>query len=146
MARYSAKNFRFRNEGMGKVLGALEQEVMKVLWKTPGLCGREVFEELSKSRKIAVTTVLTVLERLAKKGLVRKVKGESVYAFEPVQSEEELAGAISKEVFRGVLDLGSGSALASFVDMVASKDPEELERLAHLISAKKKELGRGPKE
>lgn len=143
MARYSAKNFRFRNEGMGKVLGTLEQDVMQVLWKTPGLCGREVSEELRKDRKIAVTTVFTILERLVKKGLVRKVKGESVYTFEPVQSEEELAGAISKEVFRGVLDLGSGSALASFVDIVASKDPEELERLARLISAKKKELGKG---
>ncbi|MDP2689990.1 MAG: BlaI/MecI/CopY family transcriptional regulator, partial [Deltaproteobacteria bacterium] len=115
-------------------------------WKTPGLSGKEVFEELRKSRDIAVTTVFTVLERLARKGLLRKAKGESVFIFEPVQTEDELARTVSKEVLKGVLDLWSGSAMASFVDILASKDPGELDRLSRLISSKKHDLDKRPRK
>ncbi|MFQ5736660.1 MAG: BlaI/MecI/CopY family transcriptional regulator [Thermodesulfobacteriota bacterium] len=143
MAKYVAKNFKFKNEGLGKVLGSLEQEIMEVLWDSPGATGKEVLEEIRRSRSIAVTTVFTVLERLVKKGLVRKSKGESVFTFEPVQTRDELASVVSREVLKGVFDLWSGTAMASFVDIVASKDPEELERLSCLISSKKEELEKG---
>ena len=140
MANYVAKNFRFKNSGLGKVLGPLEEEIMEALWARPGSTAKEVFEEIRNSRTIAATTVFTVLERLAKKGLVRKSRGESVFTYDAAQSREELSAVVSRDVLKGVLDMWSGSAMASFVDLVASKDPAELERLAGLISSKKKEL------
>lgn len=55
------------------VLGDLEQHVMAVLWraKTP-LSVREVHERLHYSREVAYTTVMTVLDRLAKKEVVER--------------------------------------------------------------------------
>lgn len=140
MSKYVAKNFRSGLKGLDKVLGHLEHEVMDVLWTTDGATGKEVLAEISRTRKIAVTTVFTVLERLTKKGLVKKTKGESFYIFSPVYSKEEFAGMVSEEVLKGVIDLWSGSAVASFVDILAEKDPEELDRLSKLISTKKQEL------
>jgi len=143
MNKFVTKNFKFNKEGFGRVLGHLEQEIMEVLWDRQSATGNEVIEDIRKRREIAVTTVFTVLERLSKKGLVRKTKGESVYIFEPVYSENELAAAVSKEVMKGVIDLWSGSAISSFVDIVAKESPEDLERLSRLITAKKEEIEKG---
>lgn len=143
MGKYTAKNFRISKDGLGRILGSLEREVMEALWALGSATGKEVLEEITRKRKVAKTTVFTVLERLVKKGLVRKTRGESVYLFEPLLSERELAGEVSKEVLKGVFDLWSTSTMASFVDLVAEEDPEELERLSRLISSKKKELSGG---
>lgn len=55
------------------VLGDLEQHVMAVLWRAQKpLSVREVHELLHYSREVAYTTVMTVLDRLAKKSVVER--------------------------------------------------------------------------
>ena len=52
-------------------LGELEQAVMDHLWSSPEpQTVRQVHEPLSTHRDLAYTTVMTVLQRLAKKNLV----------------------------------------------------------------------------
>ncbi len=127
-------------EGYGKVLGRLEQEILDVLWKSGPLNGKEIFSDIRRKRDIALTTVLTVLERLAKKGLVRKTRGESVYIFEAAYSREGFAREVSQEVLKSIFDISRSGACASFVDMLATADPVELEELSSMIEKKKKEL------
>lgn len=143
MSGYRVKNFRFGDKGLGKVLGHLEKDIMDVLWGRGEATAKEVLEELRGAREIATTTVFTVLDRLAKKGLVQKVKGGSFYNFRPVYTRDELSKEVSEEVIKGVLDLFSSSAVASFVDMLSEKDPKELDRLARLIEEKKREIEEG---
>lgn len=140
MVKYTTKNFRSSKKGLGKVLGHLEEEIMGVLWKRGEAAGKEVLEEIRQNRDIAFTTVLTVLERLAKKGLVKRTKGAGGYIFEPVYSKEEFTGAVSREVLEGVVELWRGPAVASFVDILAKRDPGELDKLSRLIEKKKMEL------
>lgn len=125
------------------VLGSLEKNIMEVLWTKGESSGREVFERIKDSRDIALTTVLTVIERLVKKGLVNKEKGDSTYIYKPVSSKEEFSRNVSKDVFKRVMQMSSSDAVASFVDIVANVDPKELDRLSKLIEAKKKELHKG---
>ena len=55
------------------VLGDLEQHVMAVLWRAQKpLSVREVHESLHYSREVAYNTVMTVLDRLAKKSVVER--------------------------------------------------------------------------
>lgn len=122
------------------MLGPLEKAVMEVLWGRGGATGKEVFEELRRRREIAVTTVFTVLERLYRKGLLHKTRDDGAFVFRPAYSREELARSVSREVLEGVLDLWRGSAVASIVDILASKDPDELDRLSRLIDQKKLEM------
>lgn len=143
MTKHVVKNFKFDKEGLGKVFGNLELAIMEVLWGRGGARANEVVGDIRRERKIAVTTVFTVLERLFKKGLIRKTKGEDVYIFEPVYTKDEFAREVSKEVLSGVIDLWSRSTISSFVDIVAQENPEDLDRLSRLISAKKQELGKG---
>lgn len=136
------KSLKNEKESYGKLLGPLEQEILDILWEKGEGSGKDIFAEIKRSREIAVTTVLTVLERLSKKGLVTKIKGESVYIFRPAYNKDEFARKISDEVLKGIFEISASGATASFVDMLAGADPVELDRLSALIESKKKEMER----
>ncbi len=122
------------------MLGSLEQEIMDTLWSRGGLSGRAVHKYINDSRPVAITTVLTVMERLRKKGLLNKEKREGIFIYEAAKTRDEFARGISNRLFKDVLDISTGSATASFVDALAEIDPNELKRLDMLIRKKKKEL------
>lgn len=122
------------------MLGSLEQEIMDTLWARGGMSGRAVHEHIQRSRPVALTTVLTVMERLRKKGLLKKAKDDGVFIFEPGKTRDEFARSISSKLFKDVLDISTGSTAACFVDALADVDIDELKRLDALIKKKKKEL------
>ncbi|TAN64389.1 hypothetical protein EPN18_00175 [bacterium] len=124
------------------VLGPLERDVMEVLWADDGVCGKDVFNGLREQREIALTTVLTVLDRLVKKGFVKKDATKTVNVFTPACTKDEFGKKVSAEVFKSLFDISTGGASASFVDVLAKTDPVELDRLSELIEKKKKELKR----
>jgi predicted transcriptional regulator len=135
--RKDRKNTRERH---GRVLGPLEHEILDVLWAKGEATGKDIYKEIKTTRPIALTTVLTVLERLAGKGLVKKSKGESVFVFTPAYTKDAFAREVSTDVLKGIFEISRSGAAASFVDMLASSDPAELDRLSELIESKKKEL------
>lgn len=94
------------------VTGELEQAVMDILWSRPdALSVRDVHELISADRDLAYTTVMTVLDRLAKKGAaVRSLDGRAWF-YRPARSRvaevrtevEELLSRLSAEERREVL-------------------------------------------
>ncbi len=71
-------------------LGALETKVMEVLWAASGpLSVREVHEALY-STDLAYTTVMTVLDRLAKKLVLLRGRHGKAWLYQPAASREEL--------------------------------------------------------
>src|SRR3989304_9173681 len=120
--------------GHGKVLGHLEQDILDALWKRGGASRREAFEE--GSRDIAITTVLTVLDRLVSKGLVEKIRGKEVNLFRSVYTKEELAKKLSDEIFRSILGFSAPAASAAFVNIRAEIKPIELDRLVTIGDVK----------
>ncbi|MBI5970474.1 MAG: BlaI/MecI/CopY family transcriptional regulator [Deltaproteobacteria bacterium] len=133
------KNHKHR-ESTSSTTGPLEQDVLGVLWEKEEATGREVYSDLKRSRSIALTTVLTVLERLANKGFVTKAKGESVFIYRPAFTKDGFAREVSHGVLKNIFGISASGACASFVDALADVDPQELERLSSLIEKKKKEI------
>lgn len=133
------KNYKYR-ESIASTTGPLEQDVLEVLWKKDEASGREIFSELKRSRPIALTTVLTVLERLVNKGFVTKTKGESVFLYRPAFTKDGFAREVSHGVLKNIFEISASGACASFVDALADVDPQELERLSALIEKKKREM------
>ncbi len=95
------------------VLGELEHAVMRTVWNQGRpVTVKEVHESLSGERDVAYTTVLTVLDRLAKKHVCRRELIGRAWAYEPAKSNVDLhAEAIvgilnscSRELRRAVLD------------------------------------------
>ena len=121
-------------------LGTLEDRVMHILWKEGPMSVREVNAEL-KERKLAHTTVMTTLDRLFKKGLLKRTKEGLAYIYTPAMTYDEyrqqlvgttVAGLISK------LD-DARPVLAAFVDAATELDAANLAALESLIAEKRKQ-------
>jgi predicted transcriptional regulator len=72
-------------------LGALESKVMEVLWNASSpLSVREVHDSLSPTADLAYTTVMTVLDRLAKKHVLLRDRDGKAWLYRPAASREQL--------------------------------------------------------
>ncbi|WP_051480629.1 BlaI/MecI/CopY family transcriptional regulator [Cellulomonas sp. KRMCY2] len=80
-------------------LGALERQVMDVLWSCADeLCTRRVLERLTTTT-LAYTTVATVLTNLMRKGLVERVSTERAWSYRPrLERSEYVAGLMAQEL------------------------------------------------
>jgi len=135
-----ALNFKPENSRMEKILGPLEKELMGILWRaTAPLTGREIFESLRQHRRVAYTTVLTVLERLVPKDLVLKDKVEGRYLYSPTSTQDEFTAQVSRNVLAGLLELSPTQTVAAMVDLLDQGNPGELQALMDLIQARQAE-------
>ncbi|MBL7258464.1 BlaI/MecI/CopY family transcriptional regulator [Paractinoplanes lichenicola] len=99
-------------------LGDLEREVMTQLWDAgEPLTVRQVHERLSRQRDLAYTTVMTVLDRLAKKGVVQQQKADRAYKYAPSQSREEMTASVMLDALSSSDD--QDAALAYFVGQLS---------------------------
>jgi predicted transcriptional regulator len=109
---------------VGVALGELERAVMAQLWAAPGpLTVREVHDRLE--RELAYTTVMTVLGRLAKKGVVRQERDGKAYRYAAASSREPLAASLMLDAL-GDVGEDRAATLVAFVDQVG---PEEVAAL-----------------
>ncbi|VAX23327.1 hypothetical protein MNBD_NITROSPINAE02-995 [hydrothermal vent metagenome] len=124
---------------ISRPLGELEMEVMKTLWARGSATGKEIWEDIRTSRKTALTTVLTVVDRLWRKKMISKTKEESLLVFGPLISKDEYTKEMSGRIFSDYLSISSSSLIASFVNTLEKVGPEELDKLSDYINKKKKE-------
>ncbi|MBX5464473.1 MAG: BlaI/MecI/CopY family transcriptional regulator [Clostridia bacterium] len=118
-------------------LGPLERAVMEQLWKAGRpLSIREVLEALQPAYPVTFNTVMTVMNRLVEKGLLRRSGERRSYLYAPVLSRQEYLGRSSYQQMESLLAEMGPLALARFVDAAADADPTYLRRLAELIRQK----------
>lgn len=87
------------------VLGELEQKVMEVLWHAPGPRSvRDVHDVLTTSRELAYTTIMTVLDRLAKKGVVERERDGRQWLYVPARSRATLIAEEIAELLEGTVE------------------------------------------
>ncbi|MDZ7637878.1 MAG: BlaI/MecI/CopY family transcriptional regulator [Bryobacterales bacterium] len=83
----------------------LELACLTVLWKRGDADVAEVREALMPSRTLAYTTVMTVLERLASKGMVTREKSGRCFRYSPARKRDELRtiaiGQLAEQFFDG---------------------------------------------
>ncbi|HEY2520530.1 MAG TPA: BlaI/MecI/CopY family transcriptional regulator [Streptosporangiaceae bacterium] len=105
-------------------LGDLERAIMDVLWGTPqSLTVREVSAQLTE-RDLAHTTVMTVLDRLAKKGFARRERDGRAWRYRPAATRE----AYVTELMLTALDQTGdrSAALARFAKSVSGAEASAL--------------------
>ena len=125
---------RLSADGVAKVLGDLEARVMRLMWGCDRpVSARDVHERVVEEHSVALLTVVTVLNKLVGKGLLRREKRDDLLHYEPAISEDAFRTRVSRQVVEGILALGPDAVTASFVDVLAEHDPARLERLALLI-------------
>jgi predicted transcriptional regulator len=121
--------------GLDKFLGKLEIAVMEILWQSSPLTVRQVHDRVSRERHLAYTTIMTVMLRLAGKGVLRRAKQGRAFIYRPARSREELRADLAAGVSRALLADFGEVAVAQFVKQLASIDPSALSRLGDLARA-----------
>ncbi|MBO8168595.1 MAG: BlaI/MecI/CopY family transcriptional regulator [Thermoanaerobacteraceae bacterium] len=124
--------FRPRQKGLGKVMGPLEAAVMEIMWKKEEATVRDVFETLSRERRIAYTTVMTIMSRLADKNLLTKDKRGIAYVYRPAVSREHFTKSLVGEVLDGLFEDYADAAFSHFLKHV-EEDEEKITQLEKLI-------------
>ena len=99
----------------------LEVECLKILWKLVEGNVRDVREALTGSRNLAYTTVMTVLDRLSRKGRVARRKVGRSFVYVPVLSREVLRRLAVQDLVDRYFE-GSEEAL---VDYLRNGEPDE---------------------
>lgn len=115
----------------------LELEILKVIWRRGQATVREVYKDLAEQRKIAYTTVLTMMGILEHKGHLKKAAGERAYVYSPVQPQEEVENGMIREFVGRVFN---GSFKPLLVHMVENREigAKELSEIEKLIRSRRK--------
>ena len=133
-------NMRFRfsptKDGLVKVLGPLETEIMQIIWQDERSTVKKVHRKLSQHRDIAYTTVMTTMSRLAEKGVLSRHREGLAYVYAPAITEDDFVTMVVQQVLDGLLDDYSETAIDYMVDYLARRNPSELKRLQKALQAR----------
>jgi predicted transcriptional regulator len=110
-----------------RTLGELERAVMETLWSaTAPVTARDVQDALA-NRELATTTVLTVLGRLERKGLVSRERAGRAHRYRSVASREDHVAELMRDALDATPD--RGAALARFLGSIPADERDALRDL-----------------
>lgn len=132
MAKRSILHTQPTDNGVERLLGELELEIMQVIWARQRVTVREVLEVLTEQRPLAYTTVMTVMTRLVDKGILRQHRQDRTYEYEAIYTSEELTTKAVGQTIRSLLESFGPLAITEFIHQIGQVDPDELQRLAKL--------------
>ncbi|MFM9033381.1 MAG: BlaI/MecI/CopY family transcriptional regulator [Mycobacterium sp.] len=111
-------------------LGDLERSVMDQLWaaERPQTV-RQVHQALAVRRDLAYTTVMTVLQRLARKKLVVQIRDDRAHRYAAAHGRDELVAGLMVDALDQAVESGDRrAALIHFVERVGADEAEALRR------------------
>jgi predicted transcriptional regulator len=111
-------------------LGDLERAVMDHLWGTDqAQTVRQVHQALCTDRDLAYTTVMTVLQRLARKNLVTQIRDDRAHRYAPTHGRDELVAGLMVDALSQAASSGDReAALMHFVERVGAGEADALRR------------------
>ena len=114
-------------------LGELERTTLEHLWNAPGpLTPTALREQLTvgEQRELALSTVMTVLSRLEKKGFVARNRTVRPATYAPVHAREDYIAEIMHDALGSAGD--RTEALAHFIGRASTTETAALKRLLGL--------------
>jgi predicted transcriptional regulator len=133
--------FHFRTSS--SQLGPLEERLLGALWERGHATVRELVE--GDCQDLAYTTVMTTLDRLFKKDLLRRKEEGRAFRYMPRLTREELHREVAGAAFRQLLDASPTASLplSYLVEILTERDTQLLDDLRQLVEAKRRELRGG---
>jgi predicted transcriptional regulator len=131
-----------KNQPGPQPLGPLEIAVMEIVWEREESAVRDVVDRLT--RPLAYTTVMTTLDRLYKKNLLTRRKGDRAFLYSARLSRSEWEQKRAGAVVAGMLkeqDPAREMLISCLVDAVGH-DERLLDELEKKIRQRRKELKR----
>ena len=109
--------------GLRKLLGDLEADIMQAVWNRgqEPVTVREIHEALEASRKIAYTTVMTVMGNLARKGILQTEKSGKAHLYRATETYEQFTERAVGRIVEELMKDFSAPAIAHFARAVNQK-------------------------
>ena len=110
----------------------LELEILKVLWREGPCPARAVWEALAAVRKLACTSVITVMNIMVEKGYLARRKRRGSFVYRPRVGQDATAGRMLGDLVERVFD---GSASAAMLNLLETGrlDEQEIRRMKELL-------------
>jgi len=122
------------NQAVDHLLGELEAAIMRLMWTQHTATVREVRDLLGAGgRPLAYTTVMTVMSRLAAKGLLARRLTGKTHIYQAAATQEEFLRAAAAKQVQDLIDEFGDLAVAQFLATVNDLSPKrrrQLERMA----------------
>jgi predicted transcriptional regulator len=116
-----------------KALSPLEQEAMNIVWQLKECSIRDVMERINQDKKLAYTTVATLLQRLVEKGFVHKNTETSVLSYTPTLTKERYSTTMAKSFVHTFLSSFGETAIVSFADSIDTLPKDKKDYLLKLL-------------
>jgi BlaI family transcriptional regulator, penicillinase repressor len=112
-------------------LTELELEIMKVVWDLETATVRDVYETLLKRRKVAYTTVMTMMKILEQKKYLKKNQTDRAHVYQPAQPRRQVIGAMVRDFVNRVFNGSAEPLLVHLVEEhdLSKKDLAEIARI-----------------
>jgi predicted transcriptional regulator len=121
---------------MKHTLGQLEEAIMNVVWKRGTVTVRDVVDALA-SRRVAYTTVMTVMTRLTTQRLLQRQPGEGgAYRYSALQSREVFSTSASRAAVDDLVKRYGAVAFAQFIDRLDRLPDRELQELRRRLQTR----------
>ena len=119
-----------------KAPGDLEAAVLDALWEQGELSTPAVFEAIGVPRRLAYTTILTILQRLTKKGLLVRRGGGRSHIYGPALTREQFAERRGESLAAALVEVGA-AGVGGFLSEMRRLDPEAVAQLRRALGAKR---------
>jgi len=105
---------------------------MKLVWQRGAATVRDVYEVLLERRKIAYTTVMTIMKILETKGYLKKRRRDRAFLYRPAHPKNQIIGGMIREFIDRVFN---GSAEPLLVHLVKTRHLREkdLQKIVRLV-------------
>jgi len=108
-----------------------ELEIMKIVWDRDAVTVRDVYEALLEKRKVAYTTVMTMMNILEQKGHLRKSQDDRAYVYRSTKPRQQVIRGMVREFVNRVFNGSAEPLLLHLVEdqKLSEKDLEEIRML-----------------
>jgi predicted transcriptional regulator len=115
-----------------RTLTGQELEIMKIVWRLQSATVRDVYEALLEQRKIAYTTVMTMMNILEEKKYLKKQAKDRAYIYQATRPRSDVIKAMVREFVDRVFN---GSAEPLLVHLLKDRrlSQKDLEKIARAI-------------
>lgn len=113
-------------------LTGAELEIMHEVWRLEQATVRDVYEALRERRKVAYTSVMTVMKILEQKGHLKKKQQDRAYVYQPARPRAQVLRGMVQDFVDRVFQ---GAAKPLMVHLVEDSrlSPEDLAEIRRLL-------------
>ncbi len=120
-----------------QVAGKREMMILHAVWERGEATVRDVHREISKTDDVAYTTIMTMMQKMEKKGLLEHYEDNRAFVYRAIARREEVESGMLRELLDKVFN-GSYEGLVNTLVRDKRITPAELKKLADEIERRRK--------